>query len=379
MKDIMRTWVEINIDNAANNVTAIKEYTGAKIIAVVKADAYGHGVVEMSKAFSMAGVDLFAVACLKEAIELRDAGVKEDILILGATPEHAMEYLADYNIIQTVFSSEYAQTLSDVMKKAGKRVRVHFKVDTGMGRLGFHAMEEDMKTTAKEIIKITSFSGIACEGIYMHFCDAENTDQSFTEKQLELFKELVNEIKKAGVTFEFVHCANSAAVINCKKAHLNYVRPGLILYGLYPNGERLPELNLKPVMSFKSKICDIRTVRSGESISYGRTFTADKDIKVAVIPAGYADGVNRGLSGNVSFLIHGKPAPVLGRICMDMCVVDISNISDAQVGDVVTLFGVDGNAEVSVDEWAEKLNTISYEICCLITKRVTRIYTKNTL
>ncbi len=378
MKDIMRTWAEVNLDNAADNIAAIKKYTGAKIIAVVKADAYGHGVIEMAEAFRKAGVDFFAVACLNEAIELRKAGVHEDILILGATPESAIEYVADYDIIQTVFSSKYAKTVSDIMQNTGKTVRVHFKVDTGMGRLGFHAMENDAEKTASEIASAASFPGIISEGIYMHFCDAENEDQSFTEKQLELFDTLVGKLNDAGVAFEIIHCANSAAVINCKKAHLNYVRPGLILYGLYPDGKRVSELHLKPAMSLKSRICDIRTVRAGESVSYGRTFIANRDIKVAVVPAGYADGVNRGLSGKISFLIHGKKAPVLGRICMDMCVVDISDIDNAQIGDIVTLFGADGSAEISVDEWAAELDTISYEICSLITKRVPRIYVRNT-
>ncbi len=376
MNEIKRTWVEINLKNAIYNLQQIRKYTDAKVIAVVKANAYGHGVVEMSKVYQDAGVDYFAVACLHEAIALREAGIEKDILILGATPEEGLVLVNQYGLTQTVFSSEYAKLVSSVMQREGKSIRVHFKVDTGMGRLGFHCRDEDIEATAEEIAQAARTKGIKAEGLYMHFADAENVDTSFTEKQMWLFETLLEKLEEKGYRPDIIHCANSAAVVNYKKAHLEYVRPGLILYGLYPDGKSVPQLELKPVMSFKSIVSEIRTVRKGESISYGRTFTADKDMRVAVVPAGYGDGVMRGLSGFAEFIIHGKRVPILGRICMDMCVVDISGIEDVKVGDTVTLFGKDGDAEVLVDEWAEHLNTISYEICCLITKRVPRVYLK---
>ncbi len=376
MNEMKRTWVEINIENALCNLGQIRKYTGAKVIAVVKADAYGHGVVEMAKAYQSAGVDCFAVACLQEAIELRDAGIEKDILILGATPAEGIPLVNQYKLTQTVFSSEYAKLVSSVMQREGKCISVHFKVDTGMGRLGFHCMEDDIEATAEEIVQAANLDGVKAEGLYMHFADAENPETSFTEKQMSLFENLLNKLEEKGCKPHIIHCANSAAVVNYKKAHLEYVRPGLILYGLYPDGKKIPELELKPVMSFKSVVSEIRTVRKGESISYGRTFTAERDMRVAVVPAGYGDGLARGLSGFAEFIIHGKRVPVLGRICMDMCVVDISGIEEVKVGDTVTLLGRDGDAEVLVDEWAKILGTISYEICCLITKRVPRVYFK---
>lgn len=374
MNEIRRTWVEVNLNNAAYNLSEIKRYTGAKVIAVVKADAYGHGVVEISKAYQNAGVDYFAVACLQEAIQLRKAGIEKRILILGATPKEGLALAAEYSLTQTVFSMEYAELVSEVMQREGKSICVHFKVDTGMGRLGFHCKEDDIEKTAEEISRAAKLYGIKPEGLYMHFADAENPDTSFTEMQMHLFEKLSARLREKGNTFDIIHCANSAAVVNYKKAHLEYVRPGLILYGLYPDGKKISELELKPVMSFKSIVSEIRTVRKGESVSYGRRFTAERDMQVAVVPAGYADGVTRGLSGFAEFIIHGKRVPVLGRICMDMCVVDISDIDNVKVGDTVTMFGKDGDAEVSVDEWAEHLDTINYEICCLITKRVPRVY-----
>jgi len=374
MDGIRRTWVEINIDNAMHNIKEIRSFTGAEIIAVIKADAYGHGVVEIAKAHQRIGVDYFAVACLQEAIELRDAGIKERILILGVTPEQGLPIAAEYNLTQTVFSPEYAKLVSRVMQGAEKKICVHFKVDTGMGRLGFHANCGDIEKTAADICKAVNYPGIEAEGMYMHFADAENPDKTFTDKQMDLFFSLAGTLKNKGIEFEILHCANSAAVINYKRAHLSYVRPGLLLYGLYPDGKRINGLNLKPVMAFKSTISEIRTVREGESISYGRTFVAEKDMRVAIVPAGYADGVTRGLTGFAEFLIRGKRARVLGRICMDMCVLDLSGIDEACVGDCVTMFGSDCGNEVSVDEWANHLNTINYEICCLITKRVPRVY-----
>ncbi len=374
MSEIKRTWVEINLENAVYNLRQIQSFTDAKVIAVVKADAYGHGVVEVSKAYQSAGVDYFAVACLREAIELREAGIEKNILILGATPEEGLPLVSQYGLEQTVFSFEYAKLVSSVMQREGKCIGVHFKVDTGMGRLGFHCMDEDIESTAEEIAQAAKFDGIKVKGLYMHFAEAENPDTSFTEKQMSLFESLTAKLAEKGCEIDIIHCANSAAVVNYKKAHLGYVRPGLILYGLYPDGKRIPELDLRPVMSFKSVVSEIRTVRKGESISYGRRFTAERDMRVAVVPAGYADGVTRGLSGFAEFIIDGKRVPVLGRICMDMCVVDISDAEGVKVGDTVTMFGKDGDAEVTVDEWAEHLDTINYEICCLITKRVPRIY-----
>lgn len=377
MSCVKRTWVDINLNNAAYNLRQIQGYTRAKVIAVVKADAYGHGAVQLSRMYSDMGVEHFAVACLDEAIELRDAGIKGEILILGKTPVSVLDKALDCDVIQTVFSIDYAMELSEKALSLGKKVKVHIKADTGMARLGFYVNDGEVESAADSIAKACKLEGLEVCGMFMHFADVENADCSFADKQFGLFSRLDSALKRRNIKIQFLHCANSAAVLNYKKAHLDFVRPGLILYGLYPDASLKGMLDIKPVMEFKSTVADVRTIHSGDSVSYGRTFVAERDMRVAVVCAGYADGLPRGLSNRAEFLICGKRARVLGRICMDMCMVDVTEIPQAKVGDTVTLFGKDGNDEISVDEWAEKLGTISYELCSIITKRVHRNYIKD--
>lgn len=346
-----RTWAQINLSALRENYKSIAKYVKLPVIAIVKADAYGHDSLMVAKALSREDVDLFAVACINEAKILRDGGIDKPILILGVTYEECMAELEKYNLIQTVPSVEYAEILA----KNAPNISVHIKVDTGMGRLGVKSAEE-----VKRIAEILSV-----EGIFTHFADSDNVDLSYTDEQIEKFNEI---IEKSGVSFKYRHAANSAAVLHCKKAlTFDAVRPGIILYGIYPDG-RHENIALKPVMSVFTRVSDVHVVKRGESISYGRTYVAERDMKVAVLPIGYADGLPRSLSNKGKFYINGKIAPIVGRVCMDLCMVDVSEI-EVKAGDIAELFG----ENISIDSVAECAGTIAYEICTGIAKRVPRV------
>ena len=350
-----RTWAQIDLNAAKHNYEEIVRAAGKPAIAVIKANAYGHGVIPLARLYESMGAPILAVACLDEAIELREAGIAAPILILGVTPENGMHKLSNYRIIQTVPSVAYARLLH----AHAPNVPVHIKVETGMGRLGVREAEE-----VRDIAALLS-----AEGIFTHFSSADSADLSYTEQQMERFLHIIAQAERYGVSFKYCHCANSAAVLHYRKAcALDLVRPGILLYGLYTD-PRHEDLDLRPVMSLFSRVCDVRTIRAGESISYGRTFTAPADMRVAVLPIGYADGLRRSLSNLYEVLLCGKRVPIIGRICMDMCMVDARAVPNVQIGDVAEVFG----AHVSVDEMAEQLDTISYELCTGITKRVPRV------
>ena len=350
-----RTWAQIDLNAAKHNYMEIVRAAGKPAIAVIKANAYGHGVIPLARLYESIGAPILAVACLDEAIELREAKITAPILILGVTPENGMRDLARFHLTQTVPSVDYDRLLH----AHAPDVPVHIKVETGMGRLGVR--------TAKEVCDIVGM--LSAEGIFTHFSSADSSDLSYTKQQMECFLHMIQETKKYGVSFKYCHCANSAAVLHYRKAcEFDLVRPGLLLYGLYTD-PRHEDLDLQPVMSLFTKVCDVRSIRAGESISYGRTFTAPVDMRVAVLPIGYADGLRRSLSNSYEVLLCGKRVPIIGRICMDMCMVDARTIPNVQISDVAEVFG----SRVSVDEMAEQLDTISYEICTGITKRVPRV------
>ena len=376
MDGIKRTWAEINLDAAVHNLEAVRSHTGAKVMAVVKADAYGHGACPIARAYQRAGVDYFAVSCLAEAEELRRGGVTEPVLVLGPTQGRYLPRMAELGLTQAVHSLNYAREVAASMAHCAGQLRVHFKIDTGMGRLGFHATrQQDVPLTAAAVAEAAELPGLVPEGIFMHFADAENPDLEFTERQLAYFEALLDALRQKGVDFPIRHCANSAAVLYYKKAHsFEYVRPGLVLYGLYPDPERTGGVELRPVMSLKSRIVDIRTVRAGESISYGRTFVAQRDKRVAVVSIGYADGLKRCLSQSGRLCVRGVRTPILGRICMDLCVIDLSGVENAEIYDPVLVFGAHDGVQVPADELAQLCSTISYEICTSVTKRVPREY-----
>ena len=365
------TWVEINLKNLVNNYRSVREACGKKAYAVIKADAYGHGAVQVAAALSEAGVDGFAVSNLAEAEELRHAGIREPILILGYTPAQYAERLVSGNIAQCVYSAEYAEALNEQAGRANVRVTAHLKLDTGMGRLGFDLRSGTMPGLA-EAKAVLALENLNTVGVFMHFAaadSAEISDQEFTKEQHARFWQGVEELEKIR-PFQERHCCNSAAALCLREEKGDAVRAGVVLYGLAPSGEvALPE-EIKPVMSMYSVVSMVKTVGAAQPVSYGRTYTAPDQRRIATVSAGYADGVPRLLSNKGCVLIRGKRAPIVGRVCMDQFCVDVTQIPDASMGDTVTIFG----AGLPVEELAEGAQTINYEIVCGITKRVPRVY-----
>lgn len=372
---IKRAEAVINLSHIEHNFREIKKFIGnKKIICVIKADAYGHGAATLGKLYEELGADILAVACIDEALRLKSAGIRTPVMILGATPPEFAGSLSDNGIIQTVPCLEYARLLDAELSKQNKKLSVHIKLDTGMSRLGVYAHKSYIEAAADEAEKITGLKFLSAEGIFTHFSEAESEDTVFTEEQLDCFLSVVDILEKRGKTFEFCHCANSAAVVNYNKAHLSCVRPGLVLYGLSPTGKDVPGLNLHPAMTFRSCIADVRYIKKGDAISYNRRFTAQRDMKIAVVSCGYADGLHRALSGKASCLIGGKRAPILGNICMDLFLADISEIPDVKPFDEVVIFGSQNGEYISPDELAHLSGTISYELLTSISKRVVRTY-----
>ncbi len=377
MKILNRAEATVNLANLAHNFGEIKRHTnGADIIAVVKADAYGHGSVEVARLFEKLGAAILAVACLDEALELRTNGIGAPIMIFGATPIHFAPILSEHNIIQSVHSVDYAKELAGAAAALGKTVMVHIKLDTGMSRFGLYAHKGSLEQAAEEALAIANLDGLRAEGIFTHFAEAESPDTTFTDEQFESFLSVCDILKKHGKTFKFCHCANSAAVVNYKRAHLDCVRPGLLLYGYYPSKDNSAELDLRPAITFKSLVADVRKVQRGDSISYNRNFIAEHDMTIAVVCCGYADGISRALSNRGAFLINGHRAPILGNICMDLTVVDVSGIPDIKPFDEVIIFGEQSGSVISPCELASLSGTITYELLTSISKRVLRTYSE---
>ncbi len=364
-----KTWAEIDLSALRNNYVNIKSTVGdSEVMCVVKADAYGHGAERCAVAFYEAGARWFAVSCIEEAIQIRKAfdshllyGAK--ILILGYTPPENVALLASGDIRQTVFSSEYAHALSNAAKQNSCAVRVHFKLDTGMNRLGFDADA----AAADEICASAELEGIVPEGLFTHFASADEDDDSATRTAFERFSKVERALRARGLAL-MRHVCNSAATLKYPEYHLDMVRAGIILYGLMPYASE-DHIPLRPVMTFKSIVSHIHTVKAGKKVSYNGIYTAERDVLTATVPVGYADGFLRHFVGGV--YINGLSAPILGRICMDQCIVDISAIPGVKVGDEVIIFGGDPER---LDKLAASANTINYELVCLVGKRVARIY-----
>ncbi len=370
MEFLHRTWAEISKSAIIHNFKEIKSQAGdAKIMAVVKADAYGHSAEIAAPLLEKCGVDGFAVSNIEEALSLRNTGIKKPILILGYTPVNFVKTLAENNISQCVYSLEYAQRLSDYAEAADVKLNIHLKLDTGMSRLGFD-LRKDI-SGIKDAVWAAKLPCFNVEGIFTHFAaadsdTAENT--AFTEGQFERFMAGVEALRREGIIPKIIHCDNSAAL--CRGKHtLDAVRPGIILYGLSPDRAFNTNLKLLPAMSVKSVVSLVKTIRKGECVSYGMTYKAEKDMKIATVAAGYADGYPRKLSNKGEVLINGKRAKIIGRICMDQFMIDVSDIENVAMGDEVTLFG----SGLSVDEIAEGSDTINYEIVCGIAPRVPRV------
>lgn len=374
-KHLRPVWAEINVDNLEFNMRGIKKLSKSnEIFGVVKADAYGHGAVDVAAVLLENGVTRLSVAVVSEAVELRRAGIECPIMILGYTPLSLADEILKYDIEQTVFSYEYALKLSSIAEKRHIKVKIHIALDTGMGRIGFLPDGKSIE----DVYKISRLPNIEIEGLFSHFSTADEENKEYTYRQFEIFNSFYKKLKEKGVSVRIRHIANSAAIMELPNTHLDGVRPGIILYGYYPSGEvDKSRLELKPVMTLKTNIVHIKTLKKGEYISYGRKFTCEKDSIIATLPVGYADGYTRLMFGKAKVIINDKFAPVVGRICMDQCMVDISHIPKAKVGDEVILMGQSLNCKFDADDIAKNIDTINYEVVCMVSKRVPRVYVKH--
>ena len=371
-----RTWAEVDFDKLAHNYHALRGLApaGTKYLGLVKADAYGHGAVPVAKKLEELGADYLGVACLDEAIEVREAGVKTPILILGCTSSIYAAELVKYNITQACYDLEYAKELSAGAQKAGGTITVHIQCDTGMTRLGFMCHEDPMEKSASEIIKAVKLPGLKAEGIFTHFSDSDGSEE-YTMLQFGRFQDIIQRVRDLGYEFEIRHCANSAATLLYPATYLDMIRPGIVQFGHFPDAKMDHALcDLVPVLELKSRVATVRDVPANTPVSYGRTNTLTRPSRLAVIPVGYGDGFCRGFSNKLTVLINGKKLPIVGRICMDMCMVDVTDAPDVKEGDVAILYGSDGTNDQPVEAGAEIMNTISYELLCVLTKRIPRIY-----
>ena len=378
MKTLKRTWAEISLDNLEHNYRALRAHIpqGCKFLGVIKADAYGHGAVPVSGTLSELGCEYLAVSNLEEAVQLRRGGIRTPILILGYTPPEYADTMVFMDLTQEIHSIDYARALEERLRGTNYILNVHIKLDTGMGRIGFLAYGDH-----SELPQLATFSQLThlrVEGAFTHFSAADSRredDERYTALQYARFCDALAALDSCGIRPTLRHCANSAVTILHPEFSLDMVRGGIALYGCAPDVDCEGLLDLRPVMTLRTTIAQIRDVAAGTPISYGRTFTAPRDLRMAVLPIGYADGLSRGLSGKVSFRLRGQDVPVIGRICMDMCMVDITSVPDAKVGDELTLFGYDEDgARVPVERLAEASGTISYEILCTLSKRIARLY-----
>ena len=375
MEKIMRpVWAEIDLDKAAYNMKNIKKLVKDKeVIAVVKADCYGHGADDLAPVFLENGASRLAVAILTEGIELRKKNITAPIMILGYTPLELGEELINNDIEQTVYDLEYAKKLSNIAERLGKKAKIHIALDTGMGRIGFIPNEESIEA----VEKIASLNGIEIIGIFTHFSTADEYDKTYTNEQFKKIKNFISELEKRNINIPLKHVSNSGAIMDMPETYLDAVRAGIILYGYYPSNEVNKEkLDIKPILTLKTTVSHVKEVEEGTSISYGRTFITERKSKIATIPIGYADGYSRLLSGKAKVIINGKFAPVVGRICMDQCMIDVTDIGEVKVGDEVILLGEEGNLKFNADDFAEIMGTINYEITCMLKQRIPRVYIK---
>ena len=372
IKKYYRVQAEINLDAIYQNVVNAKKLLkpGTKIMAVVKADGYGHGAVETAGVLDNI-VDAYGVAILEEGIELRQAGFTKPVLILGFTPEPQYSAMIDYNISAAVFQYSMAEKMSEAAVKSGKKAHIHIALDTGMGRIGFKQDDESLGI----IKKIAKLPGISVDGCFTHFARMDEKDKTKSIIQYSRYMSFVKRIEDEGIELPVKHVSNSAGIIEMQEANLDMVRDGIALYGMYPSDEvEKGRLGLVPAMELKAYVSFVKTVEAGSEISYGGTFTTKRETEVATVPVGYADGYPRSLSGRGYVLVHGRRAPILGRVCMDQFMVDVSKIPEAKQGDVVTLLGCDGESCITMEELGELSGRFNYEFACLITDRVPRIF-----
>ena len=363
------TCVRIDLDAIESNIDTIRKHTGVDVMAVVKADAYGHGAVQVARLLQ-GKCAFFGVSSILEAMELRQAGLDTPILILGHTPVSAFPALVKLDIRPTIFHYEDAVALSEEAQRQGKTAPFHFAVDTGMSRIGFQATEEEAAVCAE----IAGLPGLLAEGIFSHFATADCADLTRARAQAARFDAFVEMLKRRGVKIPIRHLNNSAGLMNFGN-HYEMVRSGIVTYGMYPSSEVDPGLlSIRPALQWVSRVTHVKLLEPGREISYGGTFVTDKPTRVATVPVGYADGYRRSLSGRFHVLIRGKRAPILGRICMDQMMVDVTDIPDVALNDRVVLVGRSGEEEITMEQMADALDTINYEVVCGISRRVPRLY-----
>lgn len=370
--DTIRAWVEISTDAFVHNLELAKKLTGKKVMCVIKGDAHGHGAVACGKVLDRHGADAFAVACLTEAIALRESGIEKPVLILGYTPVECAEELADYGLAQSVLDEEYAVELNEAAKALGRTVNIHAKLDTGMSRTGIFA-QENPKAAAETVCRIANLSNLTLKGIFTHFAAADMPEKDdFTAWQLSNYKAVLSELEAMGLAGDIVrHAANSAGIMYHPETHFDMVRMGVMMYGLYPNGVYLPDGPLEPALTLKARVAQVKELPAGAHISYGCTFETTRPTKIAVVTAGYADAYSRSMSNRGAYaVINGFKCPQVGRICMDMCMFDVTD-AEVRRGDEVILYGRGG---MPMEEVAALSGSINCEPLCLLTNRVRKVY-----
>lgn len=368
-------WAEINLDNLIFNINEIKKRSNnSEIIGVVKANAYGHGAVEVSKALLDNGINRLAVANIIEAIELRESDINCPIMLLGVSEDYAIDSIIKYDVEPTVSSYSFAVKLNKKAKELNKSINIHIAIDSGMGRIGFR---QDDNALA-DIINISKLSNLQIESIFSHFSTADSKDKEYSLKQIEIYNSFLDKLQAFGVKINKRNLCNSAAIIDLPESHYDYVRPGIIQYGYYPSDEvDIEHFNIKPVLTWKTRVIHIKEVNEGEYIGYGKTFKTKRKSIIATLPVGYADGYSRGLSNKGKVIINGKLAPIVGNVCMDQFMVDITDIPDVKLDNEVVLLGSYKDVKFDADDMAKILNTISYEVLCLIGRRAPRVYIKD--
>jgi len=366
------TWVTINLDAIAQNFDTIRKKAGSSVMAVIKADAYGHGAIPIARLLQEKCA-FFGVSSIGEALELRKAGLQIPILILGYTPVSAYETAIREKIRPAIFHWKDAAALSQAAEKCGLEATFHFALDTGMSRIGFQVTEADADLCAR----IAALPGLRAEGLFSHYATADCADLHRADRQAELFARFDGMLKARGLDIPIRHLSNSAGIMNYPPKY-EMVRSGIVTYGLYPSDEVEPErLPLKPALAWRSLVSHVKTLPAGREIGYGGTYTTTKDTVVATIPVGYADGYRRSLSGKFHVLIRGRKAPILGRVCMDQMMVDVTDIPGVQYGDTVTLIGRDGEESIPMEQIAEAAGSFNYEFACGISRRVPRYYVQD--
>jgi alanine racemase len=369
------TWTEVNLDAIAQNVKNIKKLIGEKkeLMAVVKGNAYGHDILEVSPVVLENGATRLAVARLEEAIFLRKAGITVPILVLGLPLKQQTEFLVSYDITPAVCEFEIIEKLSESAVQMNKMTKIHLKVDTGMGRIGIFPYD-----VLRFIKRMKALKNVEIEGIFTHFSVADEKDKFYTEEQFRKFIEILTILEKEGIKIPIKHVGNSATLLDLPHMWLDMVRPGIAIYGLYPSKEVKKTINLIPAQQFKTKIVFIKELPLGESISYGRTYITKRRMRVASLPVGYADGYNRLLSNQGEVLVRGQRVPIIGRVCMDQCVIDVTNLTQVEIGDEVVLWGRQGEEMITVEEIAQKIRTINYEIVHMPDKkRVPKLFIRD--